>query len=307
MARCRAAWGAPRPTRAARRARTRRRSPRSRSCRTGRRPWSSDPFRLSSPTRPGHCPLQLRHGQDRAAVLRQAREHVARVLPDRDRDDERHVGIDRAEGLDAARLAVEKPVALGGVDRVPARHAAAERRKGSVTCASSWACAGQQMRLADSRESPLATRQMSRRMTSSPPGTDPSTRYAFRSEGIGVPSARRGRRPGSGARAADEDARRTGSDLVLGPRDHVPAERNCSCCATAACDRRPARPPADRRPGLALPHVKPVAADRPQASTATTCASGRSTSTSTRAPLVPASARSSTPTSSPTTLAAGRT
>ena len=48
-------------------------------------------------------------------MLGQAREDVARVLPDRLGDDEGRIGIDLAEDLDPARLAVDEAVLLLGI------------------------------------------------------------------------------------------------------------------------------------------------------------------------------------------------
>ena len=70
-------------------------------------------------------------------------------------------GIDLAERLDAVDLAVEEAVLRHRVVRMAADDGAVEvRRRRASTAASRASCAGQHTRLADSRESPLATRQI---------------------------------------------------------------------------------------------------------------------------------------------------
>jgi hypothetical protein len=68
----------------------------------------------------------VRERENRRAVPRQAREHVARVLPHRFDDDDGCRGVDGAEGGDAGGLAVEEAVALGSVHRMATDDAAAE-------------------------------------------------------------------------------------------------------------------------------------------------------------------------------------
>ncbi len=63
-------------------------------------------------------------------MLGQAREDVARVLPDRLGDDEGRLGVDLAEDLDPARLTVDEAVLLLGVVRMAPHDPRAELAEG---------------------------------------------------------------------------------------------------------------------------------------------------------------------------------
>ena len=63
-------------------------------------------------------------------MVEQPRQHVMRVLPDRLRDDQRTVGIDATEHLDAFELAGDEAVALPPFERVRALDLTAFRGKG---------------------------------------------------------------------------------------------------------------------------------------------------------------------------------
>ena len=120
----------------------------------------SDPFRFSMPTRPGHWPLQLASVRIGARCVVSPGSTWLVYCHTASTTTMGVVGsIWRNASMPAAWLS-RKPWPFAGIDRVAADHAAAEVREDRVTVASSAAWAGQHTRLAESRESPLATRQM---------------------------------------------------------------------------------------------------------------------------------------------------
>ena len=86
----------------------------------------------------------------------EAGQDVVGVLPDRLGDDDRRVGVDLREDLEAFLLARDEAVLAGGVVGVGALDLDVEAASASVTWASIAACAGQQVSLALWRRSPLA-------------------------------------------------------------------------------------------------------------------------------------------------------